>query len=328
MSTTPARTAPAISAVVVVRNEADKLDACLASLAWCDELIVIDLESTDASAAVASRHTTRVLTHPLSPIVEPVRCFAAQRARNDWLLFVDPDERVPTTLVADLHRAIADHPRAGIVRLPWQFFFKGERLDGTVWGGPNRSKRFLVHRRRTALSPLVHAGSRTLEGFDEVTVAPAGGNHVQHFWMDSYAGLIEKHWRYAREEGKARHEAGKRFSLHGLLVEPIVDTYRCFRDYDGHRLGFRGAALSLLYGAIRAAGEASLLAYQMRRGSTARPASAPPASIPAQPAATHEAGFASPATDSNAAMGHTSFPNPLAFVGGGEPPAEAFRRAA
>lgn len=312
MSTTPNPSAPRISAVVVVRNEADKLGACLASLAWCDELIVIDLESSDASAAIAARHTAHVIAHPFSPIVEPVRCFAAQHVRHDWMLFVDPDEQVPATLVADLRRAILDNPKAGVVRLPWQFYFKGERLDGTVWGGPARSKRFLVHRRRSSLSPLVHAGSRVLPGFDEVTVAPAAGNHVRHYWMDSYAKLIEKHWRYACQEGRARHEAGKRFSWRGLLVEPIVDAYRCYRHYAGWRLGARGAALSLLYGAIRAAGEASLLAYQLTHCSAQAPAAAEPNVAPPDraPAPTPQV------------------PHPLAFAGAGEPPADAFRRAA
>ena len=96
---------PSITAIVVCRNEAAHLRACLPRLRWVDELIVIDLGSTDHSRGIAEHWADTVYDHPPSPIVEPVRMFAAERATHDWLLFVDPDERYPRALADDARRA-------------------------------------------------------------------------------------------------------------------------------------------------------------------------------------------------------------------------------
>ena len=62
-----------ISVCIVCRNEADRLAPCLASVAWADEVIVMDLESEDDSADVAARHGARVIERSPLPIVEPLR---------------------------------------------------------------------------------------------------------------------------------------------------------------------------------------------------------------------------------------------------------------
>ena len=60
-----------ISVCIVCRNEADKLGPCLESVAWADEVIVMDLESSDASAETAETHGARVVRRAPLPIVEP-----------------------------------------------------------------------------------------------------------------------------------------------------------------------------------------------------------------------------------------------------------------
>ncbi|HEY2074117.1 MAG TPA: glycosyltransferase, partial [Gaiellaceae bacterium] len=76
------------------RNEGHLLGPCLDSIAFCDEIIVVDLESNDDTVAVAEAHGARVVRHPLVPIAEAARVTVAPQARHDWLLVVDPDEEV------------------------------------------------------------------------------------------------------------------------------------------------------------------------------------------------------------------------------------------
>lgn len=83
-----------ISACIVCRNEADRLGPCLASVAWADEIVVMDLSSTDRSAAIAKEYGAHVVTRPPVPIVELVRNDVAAAARGEWILVLDPDERV------------------------------------------------------------------------------------------------------------------------------------------------------------------------------------------------------------------------------------------
>jgi hypothetical protein len=238
---------PRITAVVVSHNEAGKLRTCLPRLRWCDQLIVVNLASTDDTATVASQHADLVLDHPHCPIVEPVRCFAAEHATSPWLLFVDPDELVPAVLIDDIRQAVHDHPASGIIRLPWQFYFKGRRLDGTVWGGAHRSKRFLVHRFRCELNGLSQRGCELLPGFVETSVLPRPGNHIRHEWIDSWHQLFEKHIRLAWHEGPALAERGQRCEWRTLLVEPIKAFKYSLIDREGWREGRRGLMLSVVY---------------------------------------------------------------------------------
>lgn len=99
--------APRISVCIVCRNEADRLAPCLESAAWADEVIVMDLESTDGSAALAASHGARVVRRAPVPIVEWVRNELAGQAAGEWVLAPDPDERITPGLAAELRKAAA-----------------------------------------------------------------------------------------------------------------------------------------------------------------------------------------------------------------------------
>lgn len=92
---------------MVCRNEADRLGPCLDSLDWVDELVVLDLESDDGSAELARRAGARVIAHPAVPIVETVRNVVGDAATGDWVLVVDPDERVSPGLADELRQMAA-----------------------------------------------------------------------------------------------------------------------------------------------------------------------------------------------------------------------------
>jgi glycosyltransferase involved in cell wall biosynthesis len=149
-----------LTAIVSSRNEAHLLGRCLDSIAFCDELILIDIESTDDTVAVAERHGARVVRHAYVGIAEAARVNVAPQARHDWLLVVDPDEEVPAELAAEVERMlreIADDVAA--VDAPRQYYFAGRPLQGTVWGGPNK-RRLLVRRSAVERTPTIWGGMR------------------------------------------------------------------------------------------------------------------------------------------------------------------------
>ena len=91
-----------ITVCIVCRNEADKLIPCLESVRWADEILLMDLSSEDNSATVAQEHGARILQRDPFPIVEPLRNEIAAEASNDWILALDPDERVTPGLAQAL----------------------------------------------------------------------------------------------------------------------------------------------------------------------------------------------------------------------------------
>ena len=100
-------TSASISVCIVCRNEGDRLAPCLESVRWADEVVVMDLESSDGSPDVARAHGARVIARERVPIVEMVRNEVAALASGVWILALDPDERISPALADELRRVAA-----------------------------------------------------------------------------------------------------------------------------------------------------------------------------------------------------------------------------
>ncbi len=94
-----------LSAIIITRNEARNIAACLASVAFCDERIVVDCGSNDETVKIAEAAGATVVTHPWGGFGAQ-KNFALSRARGDWVLSIDADERVSAPLAAEILSAI------------------------------------------------------------------------------------------------------------------------------------------------------------------------------------------------------------------------------
>ena len=95
-----------ISAVVLTHNNEDTLASALASVAFCDEVIVIDDHSTDKTRSIAEKSGALVYTHELGGNFAAQRNFGLSKAQGEWVLFVDSDEEVPESLAREIKEAI------------------------------------------------------------------------------------------------------------------------------------------------------------------------------------------------------------------------------
>lgn len=256
-----------VTAIVIFRNERELLTGCLRAVrSLCDQVIGVDMQSSDGSRDVALDYVDMLLEAPVYPIAEPTRVAAAQFAKHDWVLLIDPDEHIPPELAEEIRHAMHAFPGVAAIRLPWWYYFKRKRLDGTIWGGGRATKRMLVHRKRCNLLPYCNRIVELRPGFTEHTIAhrdASGGNHIRHYWCDSYHKLLMRHLtRYCHTEAKAQVAGGQRFSLSYGCVHPVRELYRCLRHYDGWRIGPRGWALSLIYFTYVVASSWLTLRYQ------------------------------------------------------------------
>ena len=197
-------TAPTISACIVCRNEADRLGGCLASVAWADEMVVLDLGSDDGSAELAERHGARVLRRTPVPIVELVRNEVGAAATSTWVLVLDPDERLQPA-AADALRALAADERADAVVIP--------RTNLDLGHAPSHwTQRFepqLRMYRRTAVRwpeapnalPSVPADRvRRLADRDDLTIL--------HHRSRTIGEVLDRSIRYAPAQARAMLDAG------------------------------------------------------------------------------------------------------------------------
>ena len=111
---------PQLSAIVITRDEAANIGACLDSLAFCAERIVVDSGSTDATVEIAQQKGARVEFHAWRGY-GPQKNYALSLATGDWVLSIDADERVSPELAAAIKSVLADRKRRRLgISAPFQ----------------------------------------------------------------------------------------------------------------------------------------------------------------------------------------------------------------
>ncbi len=120
-----------LSAIVITKNEAANIGECLDSLAFCNELIVVDCGSTDATVQLAREKGARVEFHEW-PGFGPQKNFALSRATGTWVLSIDADERVSPELAAAIKAAIAQNG-ADAWEFPRLSSFCGREIYHSGW---------------------------------------------------------------------------------------------------------------------------------------------------------------------------------------------------
>ena len=95
-----------ISAIILTKNEEQNIEKCIQSVRWCDEIIVIDDNSTDKTIENAKKYNTTIYQRSLNNNFASTRNFGISKAKNEWILFVDSDEIVTDALAFEMSNAI------------------------------------------------------------------------------------------------------------------------------------------------------------------------------------------------------------------------------
>ena len=229
-----------VSAVIIAKDEAQRLERCVAAVrSVADEVLVVDGGSTDGTVELARSLGCRVVENPW-PGYGPQRNLGAERAANDWILFVDADEVVGE----DLAEAVAawkrspDDSAAGLsVRRVGDFM--GHWLEG-------RAERLvrLYDRRRCRVSDVaVHEVVET--GGERIGELPGT---LWHFGFRSLSDHVARFDRYTTLEAETAWERGERFRWRRLLFRPPARSLRALVVQRLYREGIAGvAACALLF---------------------------------------------------------------------------------
>jgi len=217
-------TPPRIAVCVVCRNEADKLPACLESARWADEVIVMDLSSEDGSAEVASSYGAHVLRHAPVAIVELVRNEAADAASAEWILALDPDERIGHALPA-LLREVSRRSDVDAVMIPVMNFDFGHPARTEVHRHDPKPRMYRKDRVRwptlpNRLPPIPQDRVYHVPPRDELSLL--------HDRNRTIAEALERAIRYAPAEAQALLDSGETFTARKMVWEVMGKFYRQF----------------------------------------------------------------------------------------------------
>ena len=229
-----------LSACVITLNEADRIEACLASLAFCDEVVVVDSGSTDGTRERAMANGARVIEHAFAGY-RAQKDFAVQAAHHDWVLCLDADERVTPALREAIERERArEFEGAAGYRFARQTRYFGRPLrHGNTY--PDRVLRLFDRR---------HGGWRGDREIHEHASVDGPVRRLEgDLAHDAYRSLddqLARLDRYARLMAQDLHARGRRAHLANLVVNP---GWRFLRGYvlrGGFLDGWRGLVHALV----------------------------------------------------------------------------------
>lgn len=231
-----------VSACIIAFNEAARIGDCLASLRFCDEIVVVDSGSTDDTRAICEAFGARVLQRDFDGF-RSQKAFAVEQAVHDWVLCLDADERVDDTLRASMEaaRARGFDGAAGYRFARLSEYFGKFLRHGNAY--PDRVLRLFDRRsggwrgsREIHEAASVDGAVRTLDG------------DLIHYPYRSLQQQLHKTQRYARMMAEHEFARGKRASLAKLVVSP---AWRFWRGYV-LRGGFLDGWHGLVYAYVRA----------------------------------------------------------------------------
>lgn len=231
---------PGISAIVIAHNQLELLEKCLHSLStWVDQIVLVDLESTDDIQGLAARYKVDYVLHTKVAIVEEVRQESLKYATEEYVIFLDPDETITPTLSQTLLSSLSDQP--AYIKIPRQNYVFGKWIEHSQWWPDYQIRLF----KKSAMSwPTDLHAQPEIQG-DGITLDPLEKNAITHLNYLSIDQWNEKNNRYAKTEALEYLQKGVHFTLAAALKKSIGQIIDRFFAGEGYKDGLHGLVLSI-----------------------------------------------------------------------------------
>lgn len=231
-----------ISVVVNTFNEEKNISRCLESVKnFANELIVVDMHSTDKTVEMAKKYGVKVFQHDYTRYVEPARNFALTKAGGDWILVIDADEELPLTLAEKL-KGIAQENKVDYVEIPRKNIIFGKWIKHSFWW-PDYNVRFfkkgmVIWGEKIHSRPMVHGKGSRLEAKEEQALI--------HYNYQTISQYLERNNRYSEIKAEELVKEDYHFSLQDLVKKPADEFLSRFFAGEGYKDGLHGLSLAIL----------------------------------------------------------------------------------
>ncbi len=237
---------PRLSVIVIALNQEDQIGPCLESVAWADEIVVVDTGSRDRTLELARAYTDRIFVTDWRGFAG-TKNFALDQARLEWVFSLDTDERVPPALQAEILQVVkTDGPLAGY-RVPRKNYFGGRWVKHLGWY-PDYTLRLFRRGQGRFLNREVH---------EEVKIdGPAGTlkTPLEHYTYTDVSDYVARLDRYARLAARELAKSGRRPLPLELMWRPFftfLNLYFLRRGFLEGRLGYTLAVLGSQYNFLK-----------------------------------------------------------------------------
>ncbi len=223
-----------LSVIIITKNEENHISDCLATIAWCNEIIVVDCGSTDNTVALCQKYTDKIFIENDWQGFGVQKNRALAKATGEWVLSIDADERVTAALQQEIKHAIA-HSIYTAFRMPRQSCYCGRWIKHSGWT-PDYVTRLFRRDCAHFSDDIIHEKVQVLPGDIGTLKRP-----LRHYSFNSLEEVLEKINSYSSANAHKHFEQGKKSSLskaifHGLWS--FVRTYVLRAGFLDGREGF------------------------------------------------------------------------------------------
>jgi glycosyltransferase involved in cell wall biosynthesis len=246
-----------VTAVIAAHDESANIEACIASVDWAREVIVVENDSLDDTIDRARGAGATVIS-PKFTTIGAARNHAIARAKTAWIFVLDADERCTPELAEEIGRVIANPGGTSAFRVPRRNYFLGKEIRHGGWENDNPIRLFRRELRYNA--NLVHEHVDVTSGMiGEVNSRLA---HYTYISLDQY---FEKFNRYSRSWAEQNFARGRRGSAAAVLFKPPARFVSMYLLKGGFLDGAHGLVLACLAAASVMAKYARLWERSVRR---------------------------------------------------------------
>lgn len=233
-----------ISGLINTWNEAETIRYAVELLrSWCDEVLVVDQQSSDDTVRIARACGAKVIEVEATGYVEIIREMSVAMTEHDWVMVLDSDELVHPNLGRRL-RQIAETGEANVVRIPRRNIILGREMEHGQWW-PNAKRRFF-HKDFIDIRVEMHGGFHAAEGATEIMLPMDRDCCLWHYSYHNIADVVWKSQRYTTVQAWQRSRSGRRPGPRRWFRVALRQAWKEFVRGRAWRDGAPGIAVSVV----------------------------------------------------------------------------------
>jgi glycosyltransferase involved in cell wall biosynthesis len=229
-----------VSAYIITKNAEKHIKACVESVKWADEIIVVDAFSDDATVEIAKELGCKTVQHKFEGFGAQ-RNFALQQCSYEWVICLDSDERISARLKSEMEKELQNSPQGVVFAAPRKSMFINRWIMHSGWYPDYRHPVLFNKNRIKYKNQLVH------EDIDYKGKINYFKGDILHYPYDSVKQFVAKSDYYTDLRAKEMFEKGKKFGVLNLIFNPCAMFLKMYVFKRGFLDGLTGFVLALLY---------------------------------------------------------------------------------
>jgi len=229
-----------VSVILICQDEEDRIEACLESVSWADEIVVVDSGSQDNTLELAGKYNARIFEQRDWQGFGYQKRYAEEKASNDWIFSIDADEVVSKELREAILQILQAPDERAVYRINRLTCFHGRMIRHSGWH-PDRIVRLYNRKHYHFNDKVVHekvdcnqARKVDLDGI------------LYHYTLMSPGEYIDKRNRYAKSWAEHQHSKGRKTGVFEILVRPAFAFFRHYILRRGFLDGYPGFLIAVI----------------------------------------------------------------------------------